>query len=81
MIVSARIATSFEKERAQLAALARSSAKPIVLWSYTLPSAETTRIVSQLGFPLFTSMQTCARAVAAMVAYRAARERITGPRS
>ena len=33
------------------------------------------RLLSQAGYPLFTSMQSCARALAAMVEYRAARER------
>jgi acyl-CoA synthetase (NDP forming) len=71
LIVSARLATSFEKERAQLAALARDSRVPIFLWSYTLPSPDTARILSQCGYPLFTSLQGCARAVAATAAYRA----------
>jgi acyl-CoA synthetase (NDP forming) len=71
LIVSARLATSFEKEREQLAALARDSRVPIFLWSYTLPSPDTARILSQCGYPLFTSLQGCARAVAATAAYRA----------
>lgn len=73
MIVSARLATSFERERDKLAALVEACPKPIFLWSYTLPSADTTRILSQLGYPLFTSMQSCARTLAAMVQYRAFR--------
>jgi acyl-CoA synthetase (NDP forming) len=76
MIVSARMTTSFEKERDALVALAAASAKPIFLWSYTLPAAETVRILSQAGYPLFTGMQSCARTVAAMVYYREARERL-----
>jgi acyl-CoA synthetase (NDP forming) len=73
MIVSARMTASFEKELDRLTAVA-ASAKPIVMWSYTLPTAETTRLLSQAGYPLFTNMRTCARAVAAMGRYRAARE-------
>jgi acyl-CoA synthetase (NDP forming) len=73
MIVSARLATTFEKERERLAELARTSPTPIVLWSYTLPGAETVRILSQCGLPLFTSMQSCARTVAALAHYRAFR--------
>ncbi|HEU4727935.1 MAG TPA: CoA-binding protein [Kofleriaceae bacterium] len=75
LVVSARSAVSFEKERDALTALARTCPKPILLWSYTLPSADTTRIISQAGYPLFTSMQSCARALAAMAHYRAARDR------
>jgi len=75
MIVSARLTASFEKEFDKLAAIAKASAKPIVMWSYTMPSPETTRLLSQAGYPLFTSMTACARALAAMVRYRAVRER------
>jgi acyl-CoA synthetase (NDP forming) len=75
MIVSARATASFEKERDKLAELARATTKPILMWSYTLPSAETTRILSAAGYPLFTSMRSCARALAAMVNYRAFRNR------
>ena len=73
MIVSARLAITFEKERERLAELARTSPVPIFLWSYTLPGAETVRILSQCGLPLFTSMQSCARTVAALAQYRAFR--------
>ena len=75
MIVSARSAASFEKEQDTLAAIAKACPKPILMWSYTLPSADTTRILSQAGYPLFTNMATCARTLAAMVHYRAIRER------
>jgi acyl-CoA synthetase (NDP forming) len=74
MIVSARATASFEKEIDRLTAIAQASSKPIVMWSYTLPTADTTRILSQAGYPLFTNMRTCARAVAAMARYRRARE-------
>jgi acyl-CoA synthetase (NDP forming) len=79
MIVSARMTASFEREQRQLAEVAQGSTKPIVLWSYTLPSPDTVRLVSQAGYPLFTSMQSCARAVAAMAHYRAARDRLRAP--
>lgn len=79
LIVSARITASFEREQHRLAEVAAGSRKPILLWSYTLPSADTVRILSQIGYPLFTSMQSCARAVAAMAHYRAVRERLHAP--
>jgi acyl-CoA synthetase (NDP forming) len=75
MIVSARSAASFEREIDKLTELARTTTKPIVLWSYTLPTADTTRLLSQAGYPLFTSMQSCARTLAAMVEYRAVTRR------
>jgi len=80
MVVSARITASFERERDTLIAVAQHSDKPIFLWSYTLPSPDTARLLSQAGYPLFTNMQACARAIAAMARYRAARER-RGPRA
>jgi len=75
MIVSARLAASFEREREALTALTRDSGKPILLWSYTLPGAGTAAIVGQAGYPLFTSMPGCAKALAAMAHYRAIRDR------
>jgi acyl-CoA synthetase (NDP forming) len=75
MIVSARITASFEREREALAEVVRNSAKPIFLWSYTLPNTDSARILSQVGYPLFTSMQACAHTIAAMARYRAVRER------
>jgi len=75
MVVSARVTASFERERERLTAVARHNDKPIFLWSYTLPNPDTARILSQAGYPLFTSMQACARAIAAMARYRAVRER------
>ena len=78
MIVSARMTASFEREKDRLAAIAGASQKPILLWSYTLPSPDTVRILSQAGYPLSTSMRACARSVAAMAEYRAVRERQLG---
>jgi acyl-CoA synthetase (NDP forming) len=75
MIVSARIVASFEKEQHALADIARHTTKPIFLWSYTLPHPDTSILLSQCGYPLFTSMQGCARTIAAMTRYRAIRER------
>ena len=40
-----------------------------------LPNPDTVRILSQAGYPLFTSMQACVRTIAAMARYRAVRER------
>lgn len=73
-IVSTRSAASFEKEADRLRTIARDCSKPIVLLSYTMPNSDTVRILSQAGYPLFTGMQTCARALAAMTQYRAIRQ-------
>jgi acyl-CoA synthetase (NDP forming) len=75
VVVSARSAEVYERERASLAWVGRETQKPIVMWSYTLPGAAPARILNEAGFPLIASMHNCARAVAAMADYRALRER------
>jgi acyl-CoA synthetase (NDP forming) len=75
VVVSARSAEVYERERASLVWVGRETQKPIVMWSYTLPGAAPARILSEAGFPLIASMHNCARAVAAMAEYRALRER------
>ena len=80
-VVTARSAEVFQRERESLARLARETRKPILLWSYTLPAAETARIVTEAGLPLCTDMRNCARALAALADYAEAKERFvpTGP--
>jgi len=75
VVVSARSAEVYERERANLVWVGRETQKPIVMWSYTMPGAAPARILSEAGFPLIASMHNCARAVAAMAEYRAVRER------
>jgi acyl-CoA synthetase (NDP forming) len=75
VVVSARSAEVYERERASLVWVGRETQKPIVMWSYTLPGAAPARILSEAGFPLIASMHNCARAVAAMAEYGALRER------
>src|SRR6185503_1739769 len=75
-VVTARSAEVFQRERESLGRLARETRKPILMWSYTLPSAETARIVAEAGLPLFTDMRNCARAAEALAEYAEARERI-----
>jgi acyl-CoA synthetase (NDP forming) len=52
-----------------LTRVASECAKPIFMWSYTNPCAESIRILSEAGYPLFTNMRNCARAVAALANY------------
>jgi acyl-CoA synthetase (NDP forming) len=75
MVVSARSAETLAKERINLTRVASECAKPIFMWSYTNPCAESVRILSEAGYPLFTNMRNCARAVAALTAYGAERSR------
>jgi acyl-CoA synthetase (NDP forming) len=78
VVVSARSAEVYERERANLAWVGRETVKPILIWSYTLPGAAPAKILNEAGFPLIPSMHNCARAVAAMAEYRALRERRAG---
>jgi acyl-CoA synthetase (NDP forming) len=75
MVTSTRSAETLERERENLQRVARESRKPIFMWSYTNPCADAIRIVSEAGYPLFTNMRNCARAVAALTNYRAQRDR------
>ncbi|HEV8095517.1 MAG TPA: acetate--CoA ligase family protein [Burkholderiales bacterium] len=79
VVVSARSAEVYERERASLVWVGRETPKPIVMWSYTMPGPGPAKILSEAGFPLIASMHNCARAVAAMAGYRVARERGMNP--
>ena len=75
MVITARASRFLEGNREQLRKVAREATKPVFMWSYTLPSERSEEILSEAGFPLFTGMHNCARALAVMADYRAARER------
>jgi len=59
--------------------LARESTKPVFMWTYTLPSERSVEILNEAGYPLFIGAQSCARAMRAMVDYRATREHLLRP--
>jgi len=75
MVITARASRFIEGDRERLQTFSRAATKPVLMWSYTLPTERNAEILSETGFPLFTSMHNCARAFAAMADYRAARER------
>ncbi|HLH92285.1 MAG TPA: acetate--CoA ligase family protein [Xanthobacteraceae bacterium] len=75
MVITARATRFIEGDRARLEKFAGEATKPVLLWSYTLPTERNAEILSSAGYPLFTSLQNCARAMAQMADYRAARER------
>jgi acyl-CoA synthetase (NDP forming) len=62
-------------DREPLGKLARESTKPIFMWSYTQPADVCVKLLSEAGYPLFTSARNCARAMRVMAEYRADRER------
>jgi acyl-CoA synthetase (NDP forming) len=76
VVTSARSAETFERERENLFRVAREISKPILMWSYTLPSPASVRLLGEAGYPLYTNMRNCARTAAAMAQYRSLRERI-----
>jgi hypothetical protein len=63
------------RDQEALAKLARETAKPILIWSYTQPAEACVALLTSAGYPLFTHVHNCARAMRLMADYRAARER------
>lgn len=62
-IASARTPTRLENDRDALIACRRNTIKPVAFWSYTQPDPRSVRILAEAGFPLFTSLRNCARAL------------------
>ena len=79
VVVTARRSAFLENDLPKLKDLARESTKPVFMWTYTLPSERSIEILNEAGYPLFTGAQSCARAMRAMVDYRAMRERLLRP--
>ena len=79
VVMTARSAHNLERQREALTRLAAETAKPILMWSYTLPAPRSVEILSEAGYPLYTGIQTCARTFKAMADYRALRERFLRP--
>jgi acyl-CoA synthetase (NDP forming) len=79
MVITARSSKNLAKQQAELARLAREATKPVLLWSYTLPAPQSSKILSEAGYPLSTDIRNCARAFAAMADYRALRTAFLKP--
>ncbi len=79
VVVTARRPAFLENDFRKLKDLARQSNKPVLMWTYTLPSERSVEILNEAGYPLFTGAQSCARAMRAMVDYRAMREHLLRP--
>jgi acyl-CoA synthetase (NDP forming) len=75
VVVTARRSAFLEGDLQKLKDLKKDSAKPVFMWTYTLPSDRSVEILNEAGYPLFTGALGCARAMAAMADYRALRER------
>ncbi|MCB1509624.1 MAG: acetate--CoA ligase family protein [Hyphomicrobiaceae bacterium] len=79
VIMSARVAESFQKERERLREVGHSLKKPILAWTYTWPLQDTVALLVEAGFSLTTNIRNCARAMAAMLRYRQIREAFIAP--
>jgi acyl-CoA synthetase (NDP forming) len=75
VVVTARRSAFLETDLPKLKSLGRDSKKPVLMWTYTLPSERSVEILNEAGYPLFTGAHGCARALRAMADYRALRER------
>jgi acyl-CoA synthetase (NDP forming) len=75
VVITARRASFLEADLPQFKELARACAKPVFMWTYTLPSERTIELLNDAGNPLFTGAHSCARTMRALADYRAVRER------
>jgi len=79
VIMTTRSPAGLQRQAEALTRLAAATDKPILPWSYTLPAQRSIEILSQAGYPLYTSIQTCPRTLRAMADYRSLRERVLRP--
>jgi acetate---CoA ligase (ADP-forming) len=75
VVVTARRSAFLEADLPKFKELARTTEKPVLMWSYTLPSERTTEILNDIGFPLFMSAPGCARTLRKLADYAARRGR------
>jgi acyl-CoA synthetase (NDP forming) len=74
VVVTARRSTFLEGDLEKLKALRAESRKPVLMWTYTLPSERSVEIINEAQYPLFTGAPGCARTLRALVNYRRVRE-------
>jgi len=67
--------TMLTAEHDDLVALVGRGEKPILFYSYTMPTAENLNLLSGVGIPCYTSLHGCARAIAGLADYQAFLER------
>jgi acetate---CoA ligase (ADP-forming) len=79
VVITARRSAFLEADLPKLKELSRECAKPVFMWTYTLPAERTIEILNEAGNPLFTGAHGCARTMRAMADYRALREHSLRP--
>jgi acyl-CoA synthetase (NDP forming) len=73
-VMSARSAEHLTHEKEKLKALKAATGKPVLAWSYTLPSPAAVQVMAEAGFPLFTNMLNVVTTMRRMADYQAHRE-------
>ena len=68
-IASTRVPHKLTEEKTLLSKLSRETEKPVMVWSYTIPHAESSEVLAASGLPLFTNIRNCSRTIAAMCEY------------
>lgn len=71
-------AARLRSEGPELAALARKLGKPVLFYSYTVPSEESRGLLRELGLHCFTTMLGCVRALSGLRTYGLHQQRIKG---
>jgi acyl-CoA synthetase (NDP forming) len=74
VVMSGRAGERVVAERDRLLRVKESATKPILMWSYTLPVANTLTTLAETGYPIFTNMRNCARTLSVLADYREARD-------
>jgi acyl-CoA synthetase (NDP forming) len=73
-VISARSAEHLTHEKEKLARLRAATGKPILMWSYTLPSPAAVKVLAEAGLPLYTNMLNVVSSMRHMADYQAHRE-------
>jgi len=74
VVITARRSAFLEADLPKFKELSRTTSKPVLMWSYTLPSDRTVEILNDIGFPLFIGAPGCAGTLRKMADYCAWRE-------
>ncbi len=80
-IASTRVSHKLVSEKEKLLEVSRTTNKPIMFWSYTLPHQESAQVLAETGFPLFTDLRNCTKTIATMHDYTVYRDRFLEKRN
>ena len=80
-IASTRVSHKLVSEKEKLLEVSRTTNKPIMFWSYTLPHQESAQVLAETGFPLFTDLRNCTKTIATMHDYTVYRDKFSEKRN